>query len=41
MLEAELGAVTDTTAMLAAFPLEMTTVAEFAGFVARDLRRSG
>lgn len=41
MLEAELGAVTDTTAMLAAFPLELTTVAQFAALVARDLPRSG
>ena len=41
MLEAELGAVTDTAAMLAAFPVELTTVAQFAELVARDLGRSG
>jgi hypothetical protein len=41
MLETELGAVTDTTAMLAAFPLELMSVAEFAERVADGLRRSG
>jgi len=40
MLETERGAVADTTAMLAAFPLEPTTVAGFAEGVARDLRRA-
>jgi uncharacterized protein YbjT (DUF2867 family) len=38
MLEAELGAVTDRTAMLAAFPLELTTVSAFAAQVALNLR---
>jgi uncharacterized protein YbjT (DUF2867 family) len=38
MLEAELGAVTDRAAMLAAFPLELTTVSAFAARVALSLR---
>ena len=38
MLETDIGAVIDTAAMLAAFPLELTTVAAFAALVAAELQ---
>ena len=41
MLETEIGAVTDTAAMLAAFPLDLTTASGFAEGVAREMRDSG